>query len=286
MGRDLSMCHPRLQVLAQQLKERCGQQGLPIQIGECFRSVKEQDALYAQGRTAPGSIVTNARGSSYSSMHQWGVAFDFYRDDGKGAFNEEDAFFKKVGAVGKSIGLEWGGDWKSIVDKPHFQLPDWGSTPAKLKAAYQTYDNFRKTWNTSGAGVQAGNSSPQTGAKVTAYCCGNGVRIRSKAGTDREIYGVLNHGNLFDVLGYAGDWVKVNAANTIGYMYQDYVAYWVGACLGNNVRVRKGPSANTAILGVLNRGNLFDVLEPGEQWVRINAAGVRGYLYGQYVARS
>ena len=86
--RDITLCHPRLQALTAQLVDKCVGAGLPIKIGESFRSVAEQDALYAQGRTQPGSIVTNARGSSYSSQHQWGIAADFYRADGKGAYNE------------------------------------------------------------------------------------------------------------------------------------------------------------------------------------------------------
>ena len=65
--RDITLCHPRLQVLAGKLLEECSKQGLVIAIGETLRTVAEQDALYAQGRTTPGQIVTNARGSSYSS---------------------------------------------------------------------------------------------------------------------------------------------------------------------------------------------------------------------------
>lgn len=144
--RDITLCHPKLQKLAAKLIEECRQQGLIIKIGETLRTVKEQDALYAQGRTTPGNIVTNAPGSSYSSYHQWGTAFDIYRDDGQGAYNESDQFFEKVGKIGVSIGLEWGGNWKSIVDKPHFQLPDWGSTTAGIKKLYRSPDQFMKTW--------------------------------------------------------------------------------------------------------------------------------------------
>ena len=76
--RDITLCHPRLQVLATKLIEECAKQGLQIKIGETLRTTAEQDALYAQGRTKPGNIVTNAKGSSYKSQHQWGIAFDFY----------------------------------------------------------------------------------------------------------------------------------------------------------------------------------------------------------------
>lgn len=145
--RDITLCHPRLQKLAAQLLEECSKQGLQIKIGETLRTVEEQDALYAQGRTKPGSIVTNAKGSSYSSYHQWGTAFDIYRNDGQGAYNESGQFFEKVGAIGVSIGLEWGGNWKSIVDKPHFQLPDWGSTTTGIKKLYANPEEFMKNWS-------------------------------------------------------------------------------------------------------------------------------------------
>ena len=119
---------------------------MKIGIGECLRSVSEQNELYAKGRTKPGRIVTHAKGTDYGSMHQWGIAFDFYRNDGKGAYNASGDFFHKVGKIGTGLGLEWGGNWKNIKDMPHFQLPDWGSTPAKLRQKYKTPERFMKEW--------------------------------------------------------------------------------------------------------------------------------------------
>ena len=144
--RDRSMLHPILQYKIRKLIKKCNDNGLKIEIGECYRTVKEQNDLHAKGRTKPGNIVTNCKGDTYSSMHQWGVAFDFYRIDGKGAYNTSGQFFEKVGAIGKAMGLEWGGDWKSIKDRPHFQLPYWGSTSSKLKKKYKTPSNFEHYW--------------------------------------------------------------------------------------------------------------------------------------------
>lgn len=154
--RDITLCHPRLQVMAAKLVEECSRQGLKIKIGETLRTVAEQDALYAQGRTKPGNIVTNAKGSTYSSYHQWGVAFDFFRNDGAGAYNESGNFFARVGAIGVALGLEWGGNWKSPVDKPHFQLPDWGSSTSGIKNAYASPEEFMRTWETPGGWVEDG----------------------------------------------------------------------------------------------------------------------------------
>ena len=144
--RDITLCHPRLQRLAGAWMKACVTQGIAVTIGETFRTVAEQDALYAQGRTKPGNKVTNARGSSYSSQHQWGIAFDFYRADGKGAYNEDGDFFGRAATIAKNLGLAWGGDWKSIVDKPHVYLPDWGSGTGILKQKYGTFEAFKKTW--------------------------------------------------------------------------------------------------------------------------------------------
>ena len=151
--KDITQLHPTLQKKIKELKKLCADNGITIRITECLRTVSEQDALYAKGRTKPGSKVTNCQGKSYSSMHQWGVAFDYviYQDTDKdGDIDINDLYFAKlmnvVGKLGQSIGLEWGGSWKSIVDKPHFQLPDWGSTSKKLKAKYGSPEKFIATW--------------------------------------------------------------------------------------------------------------------------------------------
>lgn len=144
--RDTTKLHPKLQEKIAEFLHICNKKGLKVRITECLRTKEEQDALYAQGRTKPGSIITNCSGSSYASMHQWGVASDFCRNDGNGAFNDSDGFFTKVGRIGQACGLEWGGSWNGFVDKPHLQLPDWGSTAAKLKAAYKNPETFMATW--------------------------------------------------------------------------------------------------------------------------------------------
>ena len=143
--RDISVLHPRLQEKISEFRNLCAKQGLLIGIGECWRSVEEQDALYAKGRTIPGNVVTNARGKNYESMHQWYVAFDIYRMDRKDAFYNGDGFFDRAGKIGQSIGLEWGGYWRK-PDKPHYQLPDWGSTAIKLRAKYSTPEEFKLSW--------------------------------------------------------------------------------------------------------------------------------------------
>lgn len=153
--KDVKQLHPRLQAKFKLLQKKCAKVGIKIKATECLRTAKEQDALYAKGRTVPGVKVTNACGKDAKSMHQWGVAFDVAIDmdtDHDGDIDIRDLYCVKllnvVGKIGQSIGLEWGGSWKSIVDKPHFQLPDWGSTPKKLKTMYGTPERFIASWST------------------------------------------------------------------------------------------------------------------------------------------
>lgn len=197
--RDITALHPILQKKAALLKEECAKAGIAILFSECLRTVAEQDALYAQGRTSAGSIVTNAKGSTYSSQHQWGVAIDFYIDmdvDGDGdkkddAFNNSTGLFDKVGAIAKSICLGWGGDWTSIKDRPHLYLPDWGSTTSKLKQQYGTPEKFMQTWGDGKVtvdAIQAVNEASPTGYERTQFIMDvqavTGSKVDGKAGRE------------------------------------------------------------------------------------------------------
>ncbi|TYV04853.1 M15 family metallopeptidase [Listeria monocytogenes] len=94
-------------------------------VNPCYRSKAEQDALYEQGRSKPGPIVTNAKGGQ--SNHNFGVAVDLclYTNDGKDVIWETNTKrWKRVVAVAKSVGFKWGGDWTSFKDYPHFELYD------------------------------------------------------------------------------------------------------------------------------------------------------------------
>lgn len=159
------MMHPDLVKKLKKLKSLCKENGISIKFSEGYRTVAEQNELYAQGRTKPGNVVTNARGSSYSSQHQWGIAADFYLNmdiDGDGdkkddAFNDVTNMFSRVGRLAEEVGLSWGGNWTRIVDKPHLYLGKWGSTTSSLRSIYGSYEAFKKTWNNSN-GTDSGNS--------------------------------------------------------------------------------------------------------------------------------
>lgn len=151
--RDITQLHPRLQRIIAEIQPLWANAGLTVGIGECLRTVEEQDALYAQGRTTPGEIITYARGSDYQSQHQWGIAFDFYQNISGNAYPDvSTGFWDNVASIAKAHGLAWGGDWDSFKDRPHLYLPDWGDTPTLLKQQYGTPEAFFATWDGSEIG--------------------------------------------------------------------------------------------------------------------------------------
>lgn len=124
--------HPALVSRAIELAELCEHAGLSFIVTAGLRTHVEQDALYAQGRTTPGKIVTKAKGGE--SWHNYGLAFDFVpvleaRNSITGKqladfllWNDQAAEWNLIGRLGESIGLEWGGSWTKFKDLPHFQL--------------------------------------------------------------------------------------------------------------------------------------------------------------------
>ena len=123
--KNIATLLPKAQEAARQWLATVRQAGIPAVVICGTRTYKEQDALYAQGRTKPGKIVTKARGG-YSN-HNFGIAWDFAIFEGineKGGVGQalwNSPLTEKCGEIAESFGLEWGGRWK-FIDKPHIQL--------------------------------------------------------------------------------------------------------------------------------------------------------------------
>jgi peptidoglycan L-alanyl-D-glutamate endopeptidase CwlK len=120
---------PKAQEKAREFLQAVRDAGINAKIIDGSRTYKEQDALFAIGRTKPGHIVTKARGGF--SNHNFGIAWDIGIFEGA-KFITESALYDKAGSIGKGQGLEWGGDFNSIIDKPHFQCKT-GKTLAQLR---------------------------------------------------------------------------------------------------------------------------------------------------------
>lgn len=117
--------HPRVQAYARNLVLKAAAIGITIKVISGLRSYAEQTALYAKGRTASGTKVTNAP-AGYSN-HNFGLAFDVGVFEGA-RYLDESPKYKAIAPIGIDLGLTWGGNWKSIQDQPHFELrPAWAA---------------------------------------------------------------------------------------------------------------------------------------------------------------
>lgn len=149
MSDKLAGVHPVLVEKVKKILYAMGDLGFRMIATDGVRTDAEQAARYAQGRTAPGKIVTNAdgipkdRGGHGVSNHQvkadgFGHAVDMTFMDDHGtplmltddfpSWDEKKFPFVLYGAMAKALGLKWGGEpsfaAKGLVDLPHIELPD------------------------------------------------------------------------------------------------------------------------------------------------------------------
>jgi len=136
VSRKIEDLNPVVQLRARALLNAAKDAGIDLIITSTYRTAEQQAALYAQGRTKPGVIVTNARpGESY---HNWQCAFDVVPlRNGKpiwGTSGEDGMLWRKIGELGESVGLEWAGRWTGkLREMAHFQYTG-GLTIADFKA--------------------------------------------------------------------------------------------------------------------------------------------------------
>lgn len=123
-SRDVSLLRKDVAANCRKLIELCKAEGFPVLVTSTVRDDEYQAYLYEQGRSRPGSIVTNGKQPTFH-WDKAGLAFDVCKNV-KGQEYSDAAFWECVGRIGQEIGFTWGGNWKSIVDKPHFQWDDHG----------------------------------------------------------------------------------------------------------------------------------------------------------------
>jgi len=128
---------PKFRKKIKKFLTKASKQGMDLRVISANKDCKEQNRLYAQGRTLPGKKVTNA--ICGKSSHNYRKAVDIVEfKNGKALWKNPN--WNKIGLLGEKEGLEWGGRWKSIVDKPHFQ--DLGGK--KISTLYAAYKRTGK----------------------------------------------------------------------------------------------------------------------------------------------
>lgn len=139
-SRDISDLHPYMQEKARELVAICRERGVNVLVYCTWRSGKEQDELYALGRTVKnpsgvkpwrpmGSIVTNARAGQ--SAHNFTVnhrpaskAFDCCpMIGGKPIWDPKHPHWQVIGKVAMELGLKWyGAPGSKFKEFPHIEM--------------------------------------------------------------------------------------------------------------------------------------------------------------------
>jgi len=117
--RRIAELHPEVQQRAAKFVNEVKEElDIPLlRVSDGLRTFAEQDALYAQGRTAPGKVVTGAKGGQ--SYHNYGLAIDIVEI--KNGEPNYDIDYDAIAVIGEKYGFEWGGNFTDLDDRPHFQ---------------------------------------------------------------------------------------------------------------------------------------------------------------------
>lgn len=146
MSRSLTDLHPEMAERVRRCIYDWLAAGLDVLITTTYRSDSEQAALYAQGRTAKGRIVTNAKPGQSSHNYTvngrpaslaidvvplrhgkcvWGTRGDGIDGDPTDDDTDDLELWQRVAAIAKKNGLKWYGDPGSkFKEMAHFELPN------------------------------------------------------------------------------------------------------------------------------------------------------------------
>ena len=132
---------PKAQIEARKFLKIALDGNKDVRIISGTRTYEEQDALFAQGRTKLGKIITKARGGE--SNHNFGIAWDIGLFDNGAYIENDDDYIALAHAVLPNINsLEWGGDWHSFKDFPHYQLKAVSDSVAAIRQLFENGEVF------------------------------------------------------------------------------------------------------------------------------------------------
>ena|SRR5260221_8700005 len=140
----LSHVMPELAARVRKMADQLAEESITIRVTQGLRTWAEQDALYAQGRTEAGRVVTNAKGGE--SWHNYGAAVDVAPfDEGIPDWNLSHPAWKRIVEVGTLMGLVSGTAWK---DTPHFELTGrFPATPTHEIKQLHAQGEVQAVWN-------------------------------------------------------------------------------------------------------------------------------------------
>lgn len=161
----LAQVHPELQRRVRRIADKLAKEGYAVELVQGLRSISEQNALYAQGRTRKGPRVTDTPGGY--SQHNYGLAVDFalLDSDGKPSFPDPHPVWEALQRAAHEVGLDSGSDWHR-KDKPHVEIPHPDAGHGKALAIFHE-GGMKAVWEAASRSLPAIDSS-QTDSRPDA----------------------------------------------------------------------------------------------------------------------
>lgn len=117
MSRRLDDLHPDFKPKAMELLARCVEQGIAVMVVDTLRTKEEQAANIAKGVSwTPNSKHLIGKAIDICPYETWAA-----HGPDKLNWDGADPIWTKLGVLGESIGLVWGGRWR-VRDLGHFEL--------------------------------------------------------------------------------------------------------------------------------------------------------------------
>jgi peptidoglycan L-alanyl-D-glutamate endopeptidase CwlK len=133
--RNIRSLQTNVQPLCRRSLHQLRAAGLDARVISGTRTYAEQAALFRQGRFGnPGPVVTKARAGQ--SWHNFGMAWDIGLFD-SGQYLQKSGPYNAASAHAMVPGVEWGGNWISFKDPPHYQVPGNHSTISGVRDFFE-----------------------------------------------------------------------------------------------------------------------------------------------------
>lgn len=268
----------------------CIDHGVDVLIYETIRTVEQQR-----------KNVANGASQTMKSYHIVGQALDFCPIiNGREGWNKYTTSpWKECINYAKSIGFEWGGDWKGFVDSPHLQNNYRGY-------GTDTFNGGNGSVDISTGGSASNNSNgADDGAPIifnggigTAKVVGvtTSLNIRKGPGTNYDIEtGAGDHGKVYN----NSQWVVHERRNGWcyigGWISEEYCKFYplpnsngggsTGTVTADSLRVRSGAGTNYDVIGGLKNGQKVTITGQSNGWYTISFEGRTGYVSADYVSK-
>ncbi len=134
---NIATLTPKAQILARKFLKVANADGRDVRIISGTRTYAEQDALYKKGRFGnTETMVTKAKGGK--SNHNFGIAWDIGIFEGGKYITADKKYVSLAAIVLPGLPeLEWGGNWISFTDNPHYQHKAISQSVADIRNAFE-----------------------------------------------------------------------------------------------------------------------------------------------------